>query len=96
MRELWLIYAIVSLADLTLTCLYLSPELEANPIASWIWSTFGYAGIISFKIFVVLCIIYPACRIIESKNPFAAKAIICLGIFFTSLACILFGVFLYE
>ena len=56
MRELWLIYAIVSLADLTLTCLYLSPELEANPIASWIWSKFGYLGITSFKILIVLCV----------------------------------------
>ena len=93
MRALWLLYAIVSLADLTLTCLYLSPELEANPIASWIWSKFGYSGIISFKFLVLFCIVYPICRIIEKKNPLAAKTVISLGIFFTLVACILFGVY---
>ena len=93
MRALWLLYAIVSLADLTLTCLYLSPELEANPIASWIWSKFGYSGIISFKFLVLLCIVYPICRTIEKKNPVAAKIVLSLGVFFTLVACILFGVF---
>ena len=93
MRALWLLYAIVSLADLILTCLYLSPQLEANPIASWIWSKFGYSGIISFKFLVLLCIVYPICRIIQKKNPLAAKTVISLGIFFTLVACILFGVY---
>ena len=93
MRALWLLYAIVSLADLILTCLYLSPELEANPIASWIWSKFGYLGIISFKFLVLLCIVYPICRMIEKKNPLAAKIVLSLGIFFTLVACTLFGVF---
>ncbi len=93
MRALWLLYAIVSLADLTLTCLYLSPELEANPIASWIWSKFGYLGIVSFKFLVLLCIVYPICRMIQKKNPLAAKIVISLGIFFTLVACILFGVY---
>tara|TARA_Y100000004_G_C8757213_1_gene344959 strand:+ start:83 stop:370 length:288 start_codon:yes stop_codon:yes gene_type:complete len=93
LRALWLLYAIVSLADLTLTCLYLSPELEANPIASWIWSKFGYLGIVSFKFLVLLCIVYPICRMIQKKNPLAAKIVISLGIFFTLVACILFGVY---
>lgn len=94
MLNLWLIFAIVSLADLTLTCLYLSPELEANPIASWIWSKFGYSGIISFKFLVLSCVVYPACKIIEGKSPLAARAVVCLGIFFTILTCTLFGVFM--
>ena len=96
MRALWFLYAIVSLADLTLTCLYLSPELEANPIASWIWSKFGYLGIISFKFLVLLCLVYPICKMIENKNPFAAKMVLSFGIFFTFIACVLFGVFIYE
>lgn len=94
MRALWLIYAIVSLADLTLTCLYLSPQLEANPIASWIWSKFGYLGIISFKFLVLFCIVYPICRMIESKNPLAAKIVLSFGIFFTLIVCVLFGAFI--
>ena len=92
MRALWLVYAIVSLVDLTLTCLYLSPELEANPIASWIWSKFGYLGIISFKFLVLFCLVYPICRMIENQNPFAAKIVLSFGIFCTLVACVLFGV----
>ena len=93
MQVLWLFYAIVSLADLTLTCLYLSPELEANPIASWIWSKFGYSGIISFKFLVLSCVVYPICRMIEKRSALAAKIVLSLGIFFTIIVCILFGVF---
>ena len=91
MRELWLIYAIVSLADLTLTCLYLSPELEANPIASWIWSTFGYFGLITFKILAITCIAYPCWRIVAIRSVKAAKFILYFGIVITSLTCLLFG-----
>jgi len=91
MRALWLLYAIVSLADLTLTCLYLSPELEANPIASWIWSKFGYLGIICFKFLIILCFVYPICKAIENRNPIVAKTVLSFGIFFTLMACLLFG-----
>jgi len=93
MRALWLLYAIASLADLILTCLYLSPELEANPIASWIWSKFGYSGIISFKFLILLFFVYPICRAIEKRSPISARVVLSLGIFFTLVACILFGVF---
>jgi len=93
LRALWLLYAIVSLADLILTCLYLSPQLEANPIASWIWSKFGYLGIISFKFLIILCLVYPICSMIENRSPIAARIVLSLGIFFTCVALILFGVF---
>ena len=94
MRALWLLYAIVSLADLILTCLYLSPQLEANPIASWIWSKFGYLGIISFKFLIILCLVYPICSMIENRSPLAAKTVLLFGIFFTLIACMLFGAFI--
>ena len=92
MKKLWLAYAIVSIADLVLTCLYLSPQLEANPIASWIWSNFGYAGIILFKILTVSCLIYPACKKVERKRPDLAKKLLWFGIFSTGITCLLFGV----
>ena len=93
MRALWLIYAIVSLADLILTGFYLNPELEANPIASWIWTKFGYIGIILFKILILTCLVYPICTAIQRRSCLAAKIVLCFGIFSTSMACILFGVF---
>tara|TARA_A100000172_G_C2936549_1_gene74096 strand:+ start:50 stop:343 length:294 start_codon:yes stop_codon:yes gene_type:complete len=93
MRNLWLIYAIVSVADLILTGLLLEPELEANPAASWIWSTFGYSGIVLYKIVLLSFLVYPACRSLEKRSVFAAKAVLYFGIFSTSITCLLFGGF---
>jgi len=95
MRKLWFTYAIVSMADLILTGIYLNPDLESNPAASWIWSQFGYSGIIVFKIFTLFFIIYPCCKVIERKNLLAAKAVLFLGILFTAITCLLFGAFVY-
>ena len=95
MRKLWLIYAIVSMADLILTGMYLNPELESNPVASWIWSRFGYSGIICFKVFTLFFIIYPCCKAIERKNSAAAKVVLFLGILLTTITCLLFGAFIY-
>jgi len=95
MRKLWLLYTIVSIADLILTGLYLSPGLEGNPAASWIWSKFGYSGVVFFKFFTIFCIIYPCCKIIERNSAKAAKIVLWLGIFLTTITCLSFGVFLY-
>ena len=92
MRKLWFIYAIVSVADLVLSGLYLNPSLEANPIASWTWATFGYLGLVLYKALIVCAIIYPACRLIERKRKNVAKIMLCFGIIATTAACILFGV----
>ena len=88
--NLWLAYAIVSVADLVLTGLFLDASTEANPIASWIWSTSGYLGIILYKIFIIAFLIYPSCKRVEKRNKLAAKAIILFGIFVTSVTCVLF------
>ncbi len=90
MLNLWLIYAIVSVADLILTGLFLDASTEANPIASWIWSTSGYLGIIIYKIFIIIFLIYPLCKRIEKNSVRAAKFVILFGIFATSMTCILF------
>jgi len=95
MRKLWFAYTIVSIADLILTGIYLNPDLEGNPVASWIWSKFGYTGIIYFKFFALFFIIYPCCKAIERKNSSAAKAVLILGILLTTITCLLFGAFIY-
>tara|TARA_Y100001963_G_C6467787_1_gene303090 strand:- start:119 stop:406 length:288 start_codon:yes stop_codon:yes gene_type:complete len=94
MRKLWLIYAIVSVADLVLSGLYLNPSLEANPVAAWIWSTFGYSGLAAYKSLVIYAIVYPSCKYIERKNKTVAKAILCFAILATSITCLLFGAIL--
>lgn len=92
MRKLWLIYAIVSVADLVLSGLYLNPSLEANPVAAWIWATFGYLGLVIYKTFVVCVIIYPSCRFVEKKRKNLAKIMLYFAILVTTMACLLFGV----
>jgi len=92
MRTLWLIYAIVSVADLVLSGLYLDPSLEANPIAAWIWATFGYLGLVTYKGLIVSVVVYPACRFIERRREKVAKIMLCFAILITTMACLLFGV----
>ena len=92
MNKHWLIYFLVSLCDLYLTILFLEPNTEGNPIASKVWSAFGLKGIIFYKTFMVLCVVYPICRYIEKKNDKAAKTVVSIGIVFTSITCLLFGV----
>jgi len=92
MRTLWLIYAIVSAADLVLSGLYLNPSLEANPIAAWIWTAFGYLGLVVYKVFIVCAVIYPACKFIESKRKNVAKIMLLFAILITTMTCLLFGV----
>ena len=91
MRYLWFIYAIVSLADLILSGIFLNPSMEANPIASWIWSKFGYIGIVFFKIAVVCFLIYPTVKYIEKSNKKISLILMTVAIFLTGITCILFG-----
>ena len=91
MRYLWFIYAIVSLADLILSGMFLSPSLEANPVASWIWSKFGYLGLITFKILLITFVAYPCCYVIQRHSIKVAKYILYFGIICTSLTCLIFG-----
>jgi len=89
MFNLWFIYAIVSVADLILTGIYLNPNIEANPVASWIWSTFGFLGITLYKVAIVSSI-YPMSIYIYNKSPITCKLILLFGILATSFACALF------
>lgn len=89
MFSLWFIYAIVSVADLILTGIYLNPKIEANPVASWIWSTFGFLGIALYKVAIVSSI-YPMSVYIYNKSPTTCKLILLFGILATSFACALF------
>ena len=91
MRKLWLMYALVSVADLTLTGFLLEPSLEANLIASWIWTTFGFYGLILYKIFIILFIVYPVVSYVETRRPKAAKTIMSFGIILTATVCLMFG-----
>jgi hypothetical protein len=90
MRRLWLIYFAVSAADLFLSINYLNPAMEANPIAAWMWAAFGYTGLVLFKTLNVL-VVYVTCNLIYKQSPFAAKMVLCFGIFITTTVCLLFG-----
>ncbi len=89
MFKLWLMYAIVSVADLILTGSLLNPSTEGNPVASWIWSTFGFLGIALYKLVIVMSI-YPMCLYVGTKNRLAAKCILIFAIFLTASVCMLF------
>ena len=90
MLKLWLLYAIVSIADLFLTWFFLTPSLEANPTASWIWSRLGYEAVVIYKVICVCFVVYPCCKIIEAKNKLIASCLLCFGIFVTTVTCALF------
>lgn len=96
MSNLWFVYLLVSLLDLIFTGFFLSSKTEANPLASYVWDSFGYVGIVFYKIIIVFFIIKPSVEYISHKNFMLAKAMIILGIFLTSLTCLLFGAILYE
>lgn len=92
MLTLWLIFTIVSVADLILTGMYLDPSLEANPIAAWIWSTFGYPGLAVFKVSIIFLIIYPSVKHIEKRRKGVAILMMLFAITVTTITCLLFGV----
>ena len=91
MYVLWFFYAIVSAADLTLTMLVLTPETEGNPIAQWIWSTFGFTGVCLFKFVIVSGVLF-ICKIIHKKRPKTANSLLCFAIISTLITCLFFGV----
>ena len=90
MYALWLLYSIVSAADLTLTVMLLTPETEGNPIAQWIWSTFGFFGVFLFKVLIVSFVLL-VCKTIHKKRPKTANNLLGFGIISTSITCLFFG-----
>ena len=92
MRNLWIIYIMVSAADLFLSVTYLTPAMEANPMAAWTWTAFGYVGLILYKISAI-SIIYAICKEISKRNIFLTKSVLSFGIVSTSAVCLLFGAF---
>lgn len=92
MRNLWVIYIIVSAADLFLSGIYLNPSMEANPMAAWTWTAFGYVGLMTYKM-LALSVIYTTCNAIIKRNVVAAKMVLWFGIISTMTVCLLFGAF---
>ena len=93
MKRLFAIYLAVSLLDLILTGAFLTPDTEANPVASAIWSNFGFGGLIVYKILMVsiVCLgLYAAIRLEWKLKERWAKAILLIGIIMTGLACLSF------
>ena len=93
MKRLFAIYLAVNLLDLILTGTLLTPDTEANPAASAIWSNFGFGGLVVYKILMVsiVCLgLYAAIRLEWELKERWAKAILLIGIIMTALACLSF------
>jgi hypothetical protein len=93
-KRLFAIYLAVNLLDLILTGAFLTPDTEANPVASVIWSNFGFGGLIAYKILMVsiVCLgLYAAVRLEWKLKERWVKAILVIGIIVTALACLSFA-----
>ena len=93
MKKLFAIYLAVNLLDLILTGAFLTPDTEANPAASAIWSNFGFGGLIVYKILMVSIVglgLFAAIRLEWELKERWAKAILLIGIIMTALACLSF------
>ena len=93
MKKLFAIYLAVNLLDLILTGAFLTPDTEANPAASAIWSNFGFGGLVAYKILMVsiVCLgLYAAIRLEWKLKERWAKVILVIGIIMTALACLSF------
>ena len=83
----------MNLLDLILTGAFLTPDTEANPAASAIWSNFGFGGLIVYKILMVsiVCLgLYFAIQLDWKLKERWAKVILVIGIIMTALACLSF------
>ena len=93
MKRLFAIYLAVNLLDLILTGAFLTPDTEANPAASAIWSNFGFGGLIVYKILMVSIVglgLFAAIRLEWKLKERWARAILLIGIIMTALACLSF------
>ena len=95
MLQLWCLYAIVSVADLILTALFLDHKTEGNPIAAWVWASYGFYGVAVYKILAIKWGIFVPTTILHSKRPKLAEKVLKFGIIITSLTVIAFLPVLY-
>jgi hypothetical protein len=92
-KRLFAIYLAVNVLDLVLTGTFLTPDTEANPAASAIWSNFGFGGLITYKILMVSIVglgLYAAIRLEWELKERWVKTILVIGIIMTALACLSF------
>lgn len=74
-KMFWSFVAIVftlQATDIYLASQMLTPEIEFNPIARWVWASAGFWGLVAFKI-TALCIGFTAMAVVNHKNPRLAK-----------------------
>ena len=93
MKRLFAIYLAVNVLDLVLTGVFLTPDTEANPAASAIWSNFGFGGLIVYKILMVSIVglgLFAAIRLEWELKERWARVILLIGIIMTALACLSF------
>lgn len=76
------VFALLSVADLTLTWLLLrlpdSAAYEANPVANWWLIRFGWAGLAAFKAVTVL-VVFAAVAAVFRSRPRAAAGLLWFG-----------------
>jgi hypothetical protein len=90
MQNLWGTFTIVSIADLFLTWWLLDAKYEGNPIAAWIWATFGFYGVIIYKVIAVTLILLVPLILVKNKRPHLAEIILQIAIILTTGVCFLF------
>lgn len=93
-----LLFAVLSVADLTLTCWLLARfggrVYEANPLARWWLESFGFAGLAGFKAAAVVAVLGLVLLIARSR-PRAAGTVLALGCAITT-AVVLYSVALLH
>lgn len=77
------LFALLSLADLLLTWLLLSrpgtAAYEANPVARWWLTQFGWSGLAAFKAATVLAVFAAAAALASRSHPRAAAGLLWFG-----------------
>ena len=93
MKRLFIIYLAVNALDLILTGLFLTSDTEANPVASAIWSNFGFPALIFYKILMVSIVVLGLHTVLKlqwEEKKYWVKFILGIGITITALACLSF------
>lgn len=67
---MWIIYILLNIYDLVMSYYFLDHSVEANPIAKYLWATFGYDSVIYLKCLSIIFVssIYLYLRIKDKKK----------------------------
>jgi hypothetical protein len=82
----YIIFVVLNLCDL-LSTMFTTPELERNPLASFLWSRFGFGSVVALKVISVLWIL--ACGQFAHKYLRRGEVLYTISIWFSNIVYLL-------